>query len=463
MGNRSSRRMRRAALLLPAAAILLPAAAGAQTAERPPPEGFDLGGSARLRYEAIGDQPRAGIARADELVSLRTQLRLTYRSGRLWTVAEVYDSRAWGGNGGTPRTTGDVNALEPVQAYLGADLGPVLGKGTNVTLEAGRFMLNLGSRRLVASDDYRNTTNSYTGLLVDVAAPGGVKGTALFVLPQARLPDDASSLRANAAALDRESFDAMLWGGLVSVPLMTRRSGPPVRAEFAFLHFGERDGPGRPTRDRSLDNASLRIFSDPAPRRFDFGVEAIYQWGEASLVAAQGTARLPVSASYVRGQVGYSFGGHWKPRVMLSLDRASGDAPGGRYNRFDFLFGMRRAELAPSGLYNAVGRTNLFSPELRVEVAPGRRLDAFLAWRPMWLADRSDAFATTGVRDSSGRSGNFAGHQFDFRLRYWLAPQHLRLELDGTLLAKGRFLRDAPNAPPGPTARYGSLNLTASF
>ena len=30
--------------------------------------------------------------------------------------------------------------------------------------QAGRFTLNLGSRRLVAADDYRNATNGYTGL-----------------------------------------------------------------------------------------------------------------------------------------------------------------------------------------------------------------------------------------------------------------------------------------------------------
>jgi hypothetical protein len=81
----------------------------------------------------------------------------------------------------------------------------------------------------------------------------------------------------------------------------------------------------------------------------------------------------------------------------------------------------------------------------------------------MWLDSATDGFATTGVRDASGQSGKFAGHQVEGRIRYWLIPARLRFEYDGLLLAKGRFLRDAPNAPPRKWTRYSSFNLTASF
>src|SRR3546814_15575078 len=62
---------------------------------------------------------------------------------------------------------------------------------------------------------------------------------------------------------------------------------------------------------------------------------------------------------------GYSFGGSWKPRLSLEFDRASGDRRGGRQGRFDTLFGMRRADLAPAGLYNALARTNIVRSEER--------------------------------------------------------------------------------------------------
>jgi hypothetical protein len=81
---------------------------------------------------------------------------------------------------------------------------------------------------------------------------------------------------------------------------------------------------------------------------------------------------------------------------------------------------------------------------------------------PMWLAARTDAFSATGVRDARGTSGRFAGTQIDARLRHQLNAR-LRLEIDAVVLAKGRFLRDAPDAPPGRWTRYLSLNATASF
>jgi hypothetical protein len=123
---------------------------------------------------------------------------------------------------------------------------------------------------------------------------------------------------------------------------------------------------------------------------------------------------------------------------------------------------MRRADLAPSGLYNAVARTNIVSPGVRLEAVPDKRTDFFFSYRPMWLASRTDSFASTGVRDASGRSGRFAGHQLDSRIRYQLTPA-IRLEADGVLLAKGRFLRSAPNAPPKRWTRYMSLNATVAF
>lgn len=422
------------------------------------PEGLSASGSIRLRYEAIAGQARAGFNDSDELTELRTQLKLTWKHERVRLVAEVYDSRAWGADRGTPLTTNEVNALEPVQAYVQADLGTVLGTGSATSVQAGRFTLDLGSRRLVANDDYRNTTNGFTGVRADTATAGGIKATAIYVLPQLRLPDDGSALRDNRVKLDHEGFASVLWGGF----LARQAKGSPILAEVSYLHFGERDRSGRPTRDRSLNSLGARVLSDPRPGRFDAGAEAIYQWGEISASAAANAARLPVSASFVRLHAGYSFAGKWKPRVLAEFDRASGDGSGRTYGRFDPLFGMRRADLGPAGLYNAVGRSNVLSPGLRLEVTPSKRLDAFVGYRALWLADRHDAFATTGVRDVTGRSGRFAGHQVDMRVRHWLIPVHLRGEIDATYLARGMFLHQAPGGSDR-DVRYASFNLTGYF
>ena len=422
-------------------------------------DGLTLSANTRLRYETIEGQPRTGFNESDDLFNIRTIVTGEYRTGRLRLGAELYDSRVYGGDAGTPITTGEVNTLELVQAYIGYEVPDAFGPGTKLGLQAGRFTLNLGSRRLVAADDYRNTTNGYTGLRADIGLPEDLSATLIYTLPQVRLPDNRPDIVDNRVKFDRESFDLVLWGGLVTKKLARKRDA----VELSYFHLGERDSPKLATRDRSLDTIGLRLFRDPAAGRPDFESETFYQTGSVSASLAPTSAKLDVSAWFTHLEAGYTFKHPWSPRIALEFDYASGDAPGGKFGRFDSLFGMRRADLAPAGLYNAVGRANLIATGLRVEAAPTKRLDAFAAYRPLWLASRFDSFSTTGVRDAGGRSGRFAGHQIEARIRYWLIPKHLRLEWNGVLLAKGRFLRDAVNAPAGGDTLYNSINATVSF
>lgn len=419
-------------------------------------DGLDLAATVRLRYEAIDNQVRAGAAATDTLVNLRTTLSATYRDGPLTLAAELWDSRVWGADPGTPISTNEVNSFELVQAYVAYRTRVA---GAPVTLQGGRFMLNIGSRRLVAADDYRNTTNGYTGIKADIGKPGGVTASLAYVLPQQRRPDDAASLRSGRVVWDREGFDQVLWGGTLG----KAKAIGLFNLEASFFHLGERDTVGRPTRDRSLNTYGARVMRDPAAGKLDVEMEGFHQSGRISASTAANAARLPVSASFVHVELGYMLRDAWKTRVALEGDRASGDAPGGKFGRFDTLFGMRRADLAPAGLYNAIGRANLVAVGPRIETTPSKRVDLLATWRALWLAERTDGFSTTGVRDATGRSGDFAGHQLDARVRWWLLSDRLRFEWTGIALTKGRFLRDAPNAQRGGTTLYNSFNVSASF
>lgn len=417
---------------------------------------LDISGSVRIRQEAISGQLRSGFNADDTLTSLRTRLYARYGSETLYAEGELYDSRVYGDNPGTPVTTGEVNAAELVQASLTYKAN--LSEGVPLRLQAGRFTLNLGSRRLVAADDYRNTTNGYTGLRADIGDPRRANLTAIYVLPQRRLPDDRASIDRGEVVWDREGAEARLWGAVGSLPLGVDRA----RLEATAIAFDERDTSDAATRDRSLSTLGLRYFREAEPEAFDFDVEAYFQTGTISASAAPAAPTLDVSASFVHLEAGYQWGRAWKPRLSAEFDYASGDKPGGDFERFDTLFGMRRAEIAPAGLYNAVGRANLLSPGVRVEVSPGKRAEAFAAWRGLWLAEATDSFSTTGLRDASGAAGRFAGHQIDMRVRYWLVPDRLRLEANGVLVAHGDYLKALRPGERDFTA-YASLDLTFSF
>jgi hypothetical protein len=419
------------------------------------PEDFTLRASARLRYEVLDGQPRTGFRESEQQLDLRTTLFAEYDPGPVRIGAELYDSRAWLAKAGTTLGTGEVNTFELVQAYVGADLANSFGDGSNLGLQAGRFTLNLGSRRLVAADDYRNTTNGYTGLRADATLPGGYSATAIYVLPQVRLPDDLPSLLDQRTRWDRESFDLQLWGLLSA----RRNALAGATVELGYVSLAERDAPGRPNRNRHLDSFSARLIRDPRTGKADFEVEGIYQTGSVRASSAANAALLPVRAWFVHGEAGYTFTGPARLRLSADFDNASGDGRRAHYSRFDTLFGMRRADLAPAGLYNAVGRANIRTVGARAEIAPNSVWDAFVGYRPLWLASRFDSFSTSGVRDAAGQSGRFAGHQIDSRLRYWMVPQVLRAETNVVWLGKGRFYDNAANSPGNRDTIYLSTAL----
>jgi len=423
------------------------------------PDSLKLRATVRGRLEFIEGQPRPGFNASDTLLDVRSTVFAEYHTGPLRFGAEVFDSRAYGGDIKTPIGTNEVNVAEVVQVYAALDLDAPMGTGTKARLQAGRMALSIGSRRLVSSEDWRNTTNSYLGLRGDLLLQGGLTATAFYVEPSIRLPDDKPSLLDNIYKPDRESSATVLLGGLVNKANLAGKSA----AEVSFYHFEEQDSVGRPTRDRRLDTVGGRIYREPSSGHPDYEVEVFSQTGKISSSLLVNASTQPVSAQFYHLDMGYTFARPWKPRVSLRYDWISGDKGGSHYGRFDTLYGMRGAELAPAGLYNTVGRTNLVSPGVVLELTPDSLSDLYVRYRPLWLASRTDSFSTSNVLDVSGRSGNFAGNQVEVRWRRWLVPNALRIEFNGVWLAKGRFLEEAPNSPLTPDTKYGAVNLMAYF
>ena len=451
-----------ATLFTAAASLLLPRQAMADVPTLQSaignPSDFKLAGSIRLRHELLDGQPRVGLRSEDEQLALRSTLMAEYRTGAFRIGGELFDSRAYLDKPGSAISANEVNTFELVQAYVAADWKNPFGPNTALGVQLGRMTLNLGSRRLVAADDYRNTTNGYTGVRADIKLPEG-SATLIYTLPQIRLPDDPPSIQREKVRWDRESFDLKLWGGLMARPNLVAGA----TAELSYFRLQERDSPDSPTRDRNLHTIGGRLIRDPQSGHWDFEAEGFYQFGNVQASVAPSAAQLPVSAFFFHLDTGYTFPGPAKLRLSVEYDQASGDGPARKFTRFDTLFGMRRADLAPAGIYNAIGRANIRTPGLRAEIAPSKKFDAFAVYRAMWLANRTDAFSTTGVRDVAGRSGSFAGHQIEARIRYWLIPKFLRGEVNALWLAKGRFLETAPNAPATGNTHYLATALTATF
>jgi hypothetical protein len=438
-------------------ALALAAPAAVQAAEA---SALKLSGSIRVRQESLDGQYRPGFDNRDDMLALRSSVLAEWTPGAWKLVGEISDSRAYDTDAGSVLSANEVNALEPVQAYVSRDFGEPFGKGSSATLQAGRMLVNLGSRRLVASDDFRNTPQGSTGVRADLRLASKTQWTLFYLMPQQRRPDDFASLRDNEVALDHEGQDQRFWGAHVSRPGLLPGG---TLGEFTYVRLLEGDRGSRSTRNRHLHTASVRAIRDPKAGQADFELEGIIQSGDIRASTAANAATLDVNAWFVHADAGFTFTTGGKPRLSAEFDYASGDGPGAEYQRFDTLFGMRRADLAPSGIYGLLGRTNLQSLGLRLEATPSARLDVFAAWRLLWAADRHDSFSTSGIRDASGASGSFAGQQLDGRIRYWIVPQKLRAEVNAVWLRRGKLLRDAPNASPHGDTHYLAAAITWSF
>ena len=411
-----------------------------ETAPKKDETGLLVTASSRLRYETVDGRPRPGYATSEDVVLLRTGIAAEYGPGPFAIGAELIDSRGYDIGKTSQIGRDDVNALEVPQAYVKLRLDDTPGLGGRLAVQAGRFLLNLGSGRLVATDEYRNTVNGFTGIQVELDPDRNHAVTLFYVLPQERLPDAAEAIRRNAVRIDRETFDDVLFGGL----LRRKAVLGAAQLELGFYRLVERDSPGRTTAARHLNTFDARLARESAARVVDYDLEGVFQAGRASDSTMATAANARVAAGFAHAAVGYTFPHRFKPRVSLFYDYASGDRPGGRLTRFDTLFGSRRDDLGPSGTYAGVARENLSAPGVRFEAKPGKRVELLADYRGLWLASRYDRFYN--VVDRTGRSGSFAGQQLSGRLRLWLIPDHLRLESNAALLFKGRFLREAPQA-----------------
>jgi hypothetical protein len=410
------------------------------------PAWLHLGLEHRARFENLQHDFRSTATGNSTALSLRTLLSAELRFAPLVIGAELQDSRVYASDT-TPLNTTIGDPIDVLQAYAGLRHEGLLAGGDAASLMVGRFTMDVGSRRLVARNGFRNTINSFTGVALGWTSPGRHALRAFAVLPVLRLPVDADALADNRIELDRENTDAVLWGAFFgSAPLAAA-----VKLEAYVFGLHERDGTDAPSAsaNRRLFTPGLRVLRAPAAGQLDFQVEAMLQLGTSrSSNKATDTTDLTHRAASLHVAGGHRFDTAWSPRVALQYDFATGDGdPGDKVNgRFDPLFGARGFDFGPTGLWGASARSNISSPALRVELAPHRIVEVAAGYRLVWLASSRDAWTTAGLRDTTGASGSFVGHQLDGFVRWHLLPKNLAFEVGAAYLARGGFATDAPDA-----------------
>lgn len=426
------------------------------------PDWFQLSGTHRTRYETLDSQFRAGGQGGDQMLAFRTTVRADLKLEPLSVVGELIDSRQSLADPGTPIDTSMVNTLELLQGYAAIRLeGPIVD-GNKSEFRIGRQTIDLGGRRLVARNSYRNTINAFTGAHWQWTFQEGPALQAFYFLPILRQPSDAASLLDNQTEFDDEGFDLQFWG------IDLRWPGLPggLTGEFYILGLHEDDSGRQQTRNRQFYTPGVRWFRAPKKGEWDLDLESVGQFGQVRGSTSPADSKdLDHLAHFHHAEAGYTFDVRWTPRAALLYDYASGDGSPTDHesNRFDSLFGARRFDHGPTGIYGAFARSNISSPGYRLAIQPHPALDLGLTHRLYWLASNTDAWTTSGLRDPRGGSGSCIGHQLEGHVRWDIIPGNVRLEVGGAHLFAGGFVHDAPNADGQGDTTYGYASVEIRF
>jgi hypothetical protein len=196
---------------------------------------------------------------------------------------------------------------------------------------------------------------------------------------------------------------------------------------------------------RTYSTVGLRLYKDPKQGEMDYELESTWQTGTRGVTDH--------FAHFQHLDLGYMFDVPWSPRFLIHYDYASGDRkPGDSQDEgFDTLFGARRFEYMPTGTFGPFFRTNLSSPGWRGIVTPAQGWTIQLKQRFWYLAQNKDSFGSSGLRDSTGGSGNYLGHDVELRVQ-WAVSKNMDLDAGYDHWFKGSYFDRLPasaNLPAG--------------
>ncbi|EIC31300.1 MULTISPECIES: alginate export family protein [Methylomicrobium] len=420
---------------------------------------LDVGLEQRTRYEHRDDDirrsnplPNAGPAAkrayaggVDEPVLLKTRAYLGLKEilDPFRFAVEVQDSRRY--NSRFAEDNRDVNEFEFIQAYGELFFKDALGKddlGNNrpLSIKAGRLNFEFLDRRLIASNEWRNTTNTFQGFQVALGQDKNdwsLDGLALQPLDRLKYNTDKPIEQQWVYGAIGHWRKWSKWITLEPYYLGLRKS--------ATQNPGDLD-------NRDIIAPALRAYGFIPGTGFNWDMDAMYQFGRSN---DRNTGKaLQQDAFGFTFEAGYTFDHPWKPRISAQYGYASGDKNpnDNKNNRFERFFGFAR----PWSADDYVVMENISAPKIRLEFQPRKNLSIDTGFGLYWLASDKDRFnnlfsvsdANDFNRDKTGQSGDYLGNSVDIRVRYQPFA-HVATNIGYSHFTTGDFVRNRMVASNG--------------
>jgi len=379
---------------------------------------LDVGLDHRIRYEMRDDDLRRPDDRTDNLFLLRTRAYLGIREvlDPLRLTIEVEDAR--GENSHYVADDRTTNSAEPIQLVAELYFKNALGRDGKfanrpISLKAGRMWFEKLDRRLIGNNGWRNTTNTFQGVHLDIGRQANDWEVEFIA---------AQPLERKLYEFDRTN-DGQWFYALIG---HIRRWSEIVTLEPYYLAIAQDKEGNR--KKRTIHMPGVRAYGGFGQSPAHYDVSLMCQTGKDD-----GRDHSALAATT---EFGWRFDHAWKPRASVFYGYASGDEnPLDNSNeRFDRFYGFAR----PWSASDYVQFENVHAVKSRLEITPHETLRADAGYSAYWLASDQDRWNAVGLRDPTGQSGDFMGHEFDMRAR-WTPNSQVEVTAGYAHFASGNF------------------------
>ena len=300
-----------------------------------------------------------------------------------------------------PLTNRDVNQTELIQGYIGLRFE---NKGRPVTVRLGRMAFEFLDRRLIAMNQWRNTTNNFAGFHAAWGEDRNDWQVDLMVLrPIVRVMD----------SFDEADYHRLFF----AVIGHWRRWSNRLTIEPFIMSLRQDPHPSNDLIDRKVHSIGIRTYAWVGDTGLNYDLSGICQFGHDGSVVQRAFAYT--------AEIGYTIKTNThRPRLSVFFGYASGDRDPNDHvnNRFERYFGSG----SPWSPDDYIIMENIMSPKLKIEfqqqVGPMNvKVDG--GYSGYWLASATDRMnnllaGLSQNRDKFGKSSNFIGHGADIRLRF---------------------------------------------
>lgn len=426
---------------------------------------LDLGLEYRARFEHRDNDFRRNQEFIDDPILQRTRAYVGVHDilDPLRFAVELQDSRRNHSQVSREFDTRDINQADILQGYLELHFKESifgkddLGNNRPFWVRGGRLSWEALDRRLIARNEWRNTTNTFQGVRANI----GEKKNDWQLEAFAVKPVQRFTTRLDEVDHAQDFYgvigDWRGWSEYVSLQpyyFLLKQDGNKVKYDTNGKAYADRTQYTAVQQkqagiDRTIHTAGLRAYG-AFNSGWDYDTSYIKQWGDQERFNSKGVFVKDVDheAQSYGAEVGYTFKHPWKPRVSAYYGVASGDhtTPSGDTSdnqRFDRLFGFAR----PWSNNDYIQMENIRTPKLHLEFEPkvsfleNVKVDTSFSWYRLDSAtDRWNAGAN--LQDRTGNSGKDLGKEVDLRVRFPI-NQYASLNIGYAHFWAGDFVQDS--------------------